>query len=328
MGRNCARVVPLSRAFQPDRRAMPDNPASYCSLAEAIEWRRNAQLAEWVSFASGEQLERQHPVKALVRGWERQGLVEVASDRELGWLRHRFRRLVADFPIGCLDAGRSALPDPPASKRDLAVVGLGGMVWAAAGGDEDVGWIRYAAQTTARDLGHFSARLSENKRLRGIGQASAPPEGIEAALAQAHMLLVTLATMLNPEGETVLQVKVQGRKPGKVPNPSSRARKEWEAAAAVRKAVESGHKKTAAIADATEKRRLSESRIKTRLAAWKRMEDAPQLEMLGSAARLVEAMMVGGMLQSAALGHVTEVLEVRRGELVKYMRSKEFKEKR
>ncbi len=110
-----------------------DDP-SYCDLAEVIEWRRNAWLDAWVPFASGNELNSKQPVVALVRGWERLGLVEIAADEELGYQRHRFRRLPADFPAGFFDRP-AMLPQPPAL-RDPKAVGLGMMAYFALQGDD------------------------------------------------------------------------------------------------------------------------------------------------------------------------------------------------
>ncbi|HEX7753672.1 MAG TPA: hypothetical protein VF440_14885 [Novosphingobium sp.] len=263
--------------------------AHYAALAEVIEWRRNAAPGEWVSFAGGDSLDGKHPVVALVRGWQQQGLVEVASDTmPAGWQRHRFKRTRADFPAGWFDPPPARPSQPPALHDPVAVTGgFASMAHFSVQGDEHPDWMRFAALALADELAGPS-----------------PPSA--DAVFQASFLLRAVAALLDPAGDSARFAEIRWRRRGRQATGQrlNRMRAEQKAALAVVAAVAEGVKKDSAINAAAKDSGISEGRIKAWLGYFRRWERRGSDLAAIDAAQLVRAMTQGGLTQAAALEEI------------------------
>lgn len=284
------------------------------AVARVAEYRQRARLGEWVAYATGP-LDRRHPVAALVRGWELQGLVELREEAgPEGQRWQQFSRLEADFPPGWHDA-----PEPlaqPPSKRDPEAVGIGWMAHWAGQGDERPEWLRYAASHYREHL----YRLAEAVR---SGELPADAEGL---LAEAGLVLLTFEQMLDPAPAdafpTPERLKVvrraitepekardiaAGRKPRRSRMNMERARAEHRAAASVERAGAEGGHRLAAIKDAAAQHHVAEGNVGARLADRARLRDGPATLALAEAGELAGALQRGGLLQATALGLASEL---------------------
>lgn len=262
-----------------------NSAAHYVTLAEVIEHRRNARLGDWVSFASGIELDRRHPVVALVRGWEGQGLVEVATKSVREMALHQFKRTRADFPPGWFDPPPPGPLEPEAFRDPKAIHGgAGSMAQHAVEGDEHPDWLRFAAVTLADEL---------------LRQDQPSPE----TAFRAALTLRAFAYLLDPEGNSARFAEIRWRRPGRQATGQrwSRVLAEHAAAHAVEAAVAAGEKKGAALLGVASKTGISEGRIKGRLAQYRRALSWPEGRAIAEAAQLVRAMTSGGLTQAAAV---------------------------
>ena len=280
-------------------------PAEYVPLADLVEWRRNARPGEWVTFAAGNPLDCKNPAVALVTGWERLGRVKVeAADNGAGCTFHRFTRTKADFPAGWLDPP-APLPEPPAIRNADAIGPVSMAYWAIKGG-EDEGWIRRAVLEMGDRLSKASLELcNPNYPARDT-----LPEGLTDAVGETAVLLAHLAQLLDPNGHTQRQARIGWRKPGGGQATGAqwaRVLKEWDAAAAVRKAEANGDKRYFAVPAVAKETGVSEGDIKARLAQWRRSADRPEQEAAAAAAGVAQALAKGGLLMETALAHAADL---------------------
>jgi hypothetical protein len=230
---------------------------------------------------------------ALVRGWQRLGLVEIASETmPAGRVVHRFRRTKADFQPGWFDPPPAGPPQPPARRDPAALLGgAGQMADFAVKGDEHPDWIRFAALSLADELG-------------GPGELS------KDAAFSASLVLRAVAELLDPEGNSARRAKIGWRTPGRQATGQRWDRILSEHAAA--NAVESraaGEKKGAAIAAASSASGISDGIIKKRLAQHKRIGSWASDKAAAEAAQLVVAMKQGGLTEEAALAEIAKATE-------------------
>lgn len=304
------------------------------AVGRVAEYRQWARLGEWVTYASGP-LDRRNPVAALVRGLELQGLVELreeAGPEGQPWhncrpLRRQFCRLAADFPPGWNDP-LPRLPQPPA-RRDPAAVGVHWMAHWAAEGDERPEWLRYAA-------GHYRGQLYALAEAVRSGEL---PENAEALLAEAGLVMLTFERMLDPAPADAfptpewLEVKrrpitaaekardvAAGRKPRPSRMTEDRARKEYAAAAEVKRALAGGDHRLAAIKDAAAKHHVSQGDVGARLAYAAAVERLPADRVRTGAAALAGALQAGGLREQDALALASELSGLSPAEVRKAMK--------
>lgn len=299
------------------------------AVGRVAEYRQRARLGEWVTYAAGP-LDRWNPVAALVRGWELQGLVELREEAgPEGQRWQQFRRLAADFPPGWHDVPEP-LPRPPA-RRDPAAVGVEWMAHWAAEGDERPEWLRYAAS-------HYRSQLYA---LAEAVRSGALPADAEAMLAEAGLVMLTFERMLDPapadafppprrldvvrreitDAEKARDIAA-GRQPRRSRMTMDRVRKEYAAAADVKRAVGQGVKRQSAVIKAAGKHSVSQGDVGARLAYVAAWERRPAEMVLAGAAELAGALQAGGLLERDVLALTSELSGLTLAEVRKVLRTR------
>lgn len=295
-------------------------------VRRVLAYRQHAKLGEWVTYATGEPLDRRHPVAALVKGWAKKGLVELREKAGPDGERwHQFQRLKADFPAWC-HYEPEPLRQPPA-KRDTEAVGIHWMAWWASRGDERPEWLHYAAS-------HYRAKLLELSSAAGDGDL---PSDAAELLANAGLVMMTIEQMLDPGSTTQRQLKVKrrpiteaekaadiaaGRKPRRKRMTHDQALKEHAAAAQVERAVAAGDNRLSAIKEAAKDHHVGQGDVGARLAnraAWLRL---PADRKLAEATEIASALQTGGLLQKDALAVAWELTGLSAADIRKAMKSR------
>lgn len=281
------------------------------AVRRVLAYRRQAKLGEWVPYAKGPQLDRLNPVGALVRGWERQGLVELREGTgPEGERSQQFRRLEADFPAWW-HSEPEPLPQPP-SRRDPDAVGVEWMAYWAGQGDERAEWLHFAAA-------HYRAKLIELSAAAGEGEL---PADAAKLLAEAGLVMMTLEQMLHPDLPTPVRLAAVRRSPRPPGISMLQAQKEHDAAAQVERALAVGENQRSAITGAAKSHSVARGAVGRRLSNRKAWRELPAASRMVEATDLASALQAGGLLEKDALAVASELTGLAAAEIRKAMKSR------
>jgi len=139
------------------------------------------------------------------------------------------------------------------ANRDPKVVGYEWAAWHALQGDEPLEYVALAARELQERLGSVCAGEGANMSIDD-----------RQVVSSAHLFIIAIAELLDPDGRSEFKAVISRRKKGKPIDKSARARTGHKAAAIVERLTkQEGWKQEAALAEATAQTGLSRAEIMT-----------------------------------------------------------------